>query len=108
MDINPYKFQADFSSFEFSSFYAHEKPTFIFLLTAWLDSSPDSYFSIFKYWAWRMSPLLGSSAHLIVSNRVGTEVTSTFCGCSCVLSLKEPRLVAFLDKTQESLLKISL
>lgn len=49
--------------------------------------------------------------YLIATNRVGTEVTSTFAGSSCVLQMKpgqRPLLLASLDTVQEACLVVGL
>jgi hypothetical protein len=59
-----------------------------------------------SYWLNRLAPLVGAekNMHFVCANRVGEERGITFTGCSCVMSLREPRLVEAFGATQEGLL----
>ena len=106
MDINPQQFQAPFERYEFANFHLLNQTKIIFLLSSWVDSqtSSDDTRSTPNYWCLRMNPLLGRAGILVVCNRVGRDKEVPFCGCTCVISLKEPCLIGQLNKTQENLL----
>ncbi|KAI9327740.1 carbon-nitrogen hydrolase [Zopfochytrium polystomum] len=70
MDVNPYRFQAPFTAFEFARFHARARTQFIAGSMAWTlnDDDPDlpglaphqPLLSTVSYWAVRMSPLWDS------------------------------------------------
>jgi len=107
MDINPYEY-VDSSLKEFANFYAKHQAQLIIFLANWLNDNtepdqPDAI-STHNYWAHRLSPLVGTNCKFVACNRIGTEKGSTFCGGSCVISLKKPSLVASLPKRTEAVL----
>ena len=66
-------------------------------------------------WVARLKPLLGRDAFFVCADRVGvealallgggrTEGETLFCGSSCVVSLREPRVVAALGASEEGVL----
>ena len=94
--------------------------------SAWCSAHPDDRASArdapvdrertLAYWCARLAPLHGRDAHFVCADRVGREPRAAldpdryadgeiqFCGCSCVLSLREPALVAALDDREEGVL----
>ncbi|KAI8984682.1 hypothetical protein BDF20DRAFT_816461 [Mycotypha africana] len=91
MDINPYRFEANFRDFEFANYHLKENTNLILCSMSWLksDSNPDS---TIKYWATRMLPLYqdsedGRHTIFVACNRTGSERQSTFAGSSCVLDI---------------------
>ena len=64
MDINPYRFEADFDEYEFGRFQAAARPSLVLLSMAWLRSpnaaaAPDrGVGELHGYWLTRLSPLL--------------------------------------------------
>jgi len=105
MDLNPYEY-IDHSLYEFGNFHKQNHSNLILFLANWLDSSPlsDDTFQTLNYWCGRLKPLIGKDVILVGCNRVGTERGSTFTGSSCVLSLKEPQILAAAPKRGEHVL----
>ena len=113
MDINPYEFEAPFTDFEYARFALREKCQLILFSNAWVDGNvedPRSGFSTINYWATRLGPIIehlnareseGELGNCVFAcaNRIGTENDTTFVGSSCVVSLKEPTILASADKT---------
>eukprot|EP00123_Amoebidium_parasiticum_P019665 comp29548_c0_seq1/m.47226 comp29548_c0_seq1/g.47226 ORF comp29548_c0_seq1/g.47226 comp29548_c0_seq1/m.47226 type:complete len:277 (-) comp29548_c0_seq1:93-923(-) len=110
MDINPKKFEAPFEAYEWATFLHEERVDVAILIAAWLDANVESEDSLQtpNYWAHRMKPLINTDSHFVVCNRTGTEDGVTFTGCSCVMSLREPVLLAQLNKRQENVLLVEL
>jgi len=69
-----------------------------------------------NYWLSRLKPMLETpnDCYFVCADRVGTEEASrmgkgakgvmTYVGCSCVLDLKEVRMISNLDMWDETLL----
>lgn len=80
MDINPYKFKANFEDFEWAVFQKSRNSNLLFLSNAWLLSKEgiSSTIDTIEYWGLRMLPLIessknGSEITVCISNRIGTE-----------------------------------
>ena len=111
MDINPYEFTAPFDAYEFGNFALQNDCTLVLLSCCWVDSkveNPASGIDTIQYWAARLEPIIAhlnrptnkeAECFFACSNRIGTENDTTFVGSSCVLSLKEPALLAHGTKT---------
>jgi len=102
MDINPYEYQ-DSSLYEFANFHKNRDTDLILFCANWLDSGGDSY-STQSYWTHRLRPLIKTKCVFLACNRIGTEKGKTFCGSSCVISLKTPSIEVSLPKAQEGIL----
>jgi len=79
MDINPYRFETQFTDFEFSNFHKEKGTTFFPCSMAWL-SSDGGEDSLFNYWLTRFSPIILQKDKtdfkpyiIAISNRNGTE-----------------------------------
>jgi len=110
MDINPYEYQ-DSSLYEFANYHKHNKTDLILFSANWLDSDVSEYddaYSTQAYWAQRLRPLLYGKTIFVACNRIGTEKGATFCGGSCVISLKKPSVDAALARRQEGVLVYEL
>lgn len=106
MDINPYEYK-DSSLYEFANYHKKNKTDLIIFCANWLDSDikdNGSAFSTHSYWANRLGPLIKTNCTFVACNRIGKEKTATFCGGSCVISLKKPSLDAALKKRDEGVL----
>ena len=57
-----------------------------------------------RYWFVRLSKLIGTECYTVISNRIGNEMGTIFCGNSCILDLQSPKVLGWLDRTQEALL----
>jgi protein N-terminal amidase len=111
MDINPYKFKADFRDYEFATFHLRENTEVILCSMSWLKSEAngdekDSIHSTIKYWAMRLLPLYynakeGRSTIFVACNRIGIERGSEFAGGSCVLDITSDR-ITLLDSLKRN------
>ena len=105
MDINPREFEAPWDAYELANACKSHGSSLLLFSSAWTNSHPDddprtvspvNRNEILTYWLNRLVPLVGSDVHFVCANRVGMENGITFTGCSCVMSLREPRLIAAL------------
>ena len=126
MDINPEEFEAPWTDYEFANFNKKNSSKLIIFSSAWCDRHPSDIgpskaidgLETINYWCNRLAPLLGDDVYILISDRVGKEPLSfyregaigqtVFCGSSCVISLKEPRLLGMLDTTEESALVVDI
>lgn len=122
MDVNPYKFQADFEEFEFASFHSAQNSNLLFMSMNWLQSETfqplpplTPSFETIKYWIIRLIPLLDQTKEdpekeiiAVVSNRIGVEEGVAFIGSSCVLRFNQgkPELLGALGWNEESVLVV--
>eukprot|EP01137_Pigoraptor_chileana_P034361 Opistho-2@26793 len=106
MDLNPYQFKAAFEDYEFANFHRKSGTRLILFSAAWLDDATDSedVRVIPNYWAARMRPLIGKDVLFVGCNRTGVEGETTFGGCSCVISMREPALLCQMNKRQENVI----
>ncbi|ORX85876.1 carbon-nitrogen hydrolase [Anaeromyces robustus] len=114
MDINPYRFEADFEEFEFANFHLEKGTTFIPCSMAWLSSGSEN--DLINYWLTRFSPLILKKNTedyqpivIAISNRSGTEKDTKFAGGSCVLKIegfKNLSLLGILKETQEGMIVV--
>ncbi|KAJ0397749.1 hypothetical protein P43SY_005606 [Pythium insidiosum] len=119
MDINPDDFEAPFDRFEFATNAAEQRADLVLFACAWCDFEPESDDTMptVNYWATRLTPIIDAlqkdaygkpSCHFLVSNRIGTENGTFFVGASCVISLKEPELLALAGRREETLLLVNV
>ncbi|KAL2126002.1 hypothetical protein VTI74DRAFT_1975 [Chaetomium olivicolor] len=121
MDINPYKFEAPFTDYEFASHVLKVKANLVILSTAWLTNDERTAFlsspeepdvATLSYWARRLEPILrtGSSEETIVviGNRCGVEDDATYAGTSTVLGFKDGEISVYgiLGRGVEQLLVV--
>ena len=117
MDINPREFEAPWEAYELATAVKAHASSLVLFASAWTNNHPDddpatvtpvNPREVMTYWLNRLAPLVGAGApravHFVCANRVGEERGITFTGCSCVMSLREPRIVEALGATQEGLL----
>lgn len=128
MDINPYKFEAPWTAYEFANHARDARTKIVVLSMAWLTHlsheelaeqalAPDG--NTVAYWVERLRPLMDSSTGaeeeviIVCANRVGAEGTSPrigevkYAGSSCVMSLKkgqEVRIWDILGRAQQGVL----
>ncbi|KXS13450.1 carbon-nitrogen hydrolase [Gonapodya prolifera JEL478] len=110
MDVNPWRFKAPFTAYEFARFHVQHGTTLLLLSMAWLLSRDPSDPSALdekakkkhvrdtlEYWAARLMPMVEATATggrevvVVVANRTGQEGDVTFCGCSCVFVFRGGR-----------------
>lgn len=119
MDINPDDFKAPFSAYEFGSHVVENKSDLVLFACAWNDFEARDVepYSTLSYWVQRLSPVIDAlvqgeyakhNCHFLCSNRIGTENGTFFVGASCVLSLKEPAVVAHAGRRTEDLLRVEI
>ena len=130
MDINPYKFEAPWTAYEFANHARESRARIIILSMAWLTHlsleeiagqamAPDT--NTVAYWIERLKPLMNSATGaeeeviIICANRVGAEGTCPrigevkYAGSSCVMSMKKGREVRIWDifgRAQEGVLLV--
>ena len=98
MDINPYKFKSPFKKMEFANHCLKKNVDLIIFPTNWIDSEPNDTSELHKhdlwsYWMERMEPYKKKNSknkknvYMLCANRIGTEKTTTFHGCSCIMKI---------------------
>ena len=98
MDINPYKFKSPFKKMEFANHCLNKNVDLIIFPTNWIDSEPNDTSELHKhdlwnYWMERMEPYKKKNSknkknvYMLCANRIGTEKTTTFHGCSCIMKI---------------------
>jgi protein N-terminal amidase len=113
MDLNPYRFEADWSEFEFASHVVDTEASLVILNNAWLfgadapqrsgraldgtGDEPDR--STVRYWLARLEPLMKRMADdqegetvVAICNRVGTEGEAKYAGSSLVMTFNHGRI----------------
>ncbi|KAJ4306299.1 hypothetical protein N0V88_001099 [Collariella sp. IMI 366227] len=121
MDINPYKFEAPFTAYEFASHVLKAKASLIILSTAWLTNDERTTFlscphqpdlATLTYWARRLEPILRTESLeetiVVIGNRCGIEDDATYAGTSTVMGIKngEFSLYGILGRGEEQLLVV--
>ncbi|RIB16581.1 carbon-nitrogen hydrolase [Gigaspora rosea] len=128
MDLNPYKFEAEFTAYEFARFHLRQQSEIILCSMAWLSGGVNTV----DYWCYRLLPLYDdtyangekSSSDIqnldatrnrniifVASNRTGTENDATFCGNSCVVSIsprKQIRKLRTLNDHEETVMVVDV
>ncbi|RMD43530.1 hypothetical protein DV735_g1603, partial [Chaetothyriales sp. CBS 134920] len=130
MDINPYRFEAAWSAYEFANHVRESRARVVVLSMAWLThisheelvAEPDTPdMNTVSYWLARFQPLMGEATGpeeeviVVFANRCGEEGTAPrvgdvrYAGSSCVLSIKKGRAVKIWDilgRAQEGVLLV--
>jgi len=129
MDINPYKFEAPWTAYEFGNHAREARVKIVVISMAWLTrlnadelssqvTVPDQ--DTINYWINRLSPLFeahGSETEALVicANRVGEEGTDPrlgdvrYAGSSCVMGMTKGRRLRIWDmlgRAQEGVLMV--
>lgn len=106
MDINPYKFEADFKEFEFANFHLKKNTNFFPCSMAWLSSGDES--DLINYWLTRFTPIIlkeditpQNPIIIAISNRNGTEKDTKFAGGSCVIRIEGYKMITLLGMLSE-------
>jgi protein N-terminal amidase len=127
MDINPYRFTAPWTAYEFANHVLASQTPLVVLSTAWLTHIPleDLHAERFKpdqetvvYWMERFAPLKlaaekqGIETTVVIANRVGTDPpASSFAGSSCVMRFRRGGVVEIFDvlgRAEEKVLVVDL
>ncbi|KAF2811011.1 N-terminal asparagine amidohydrolase-like protein [Mytilinidion resinicola] len=102
MDINPHKFLAPFTAYEFSNAALAARSPLICVSMAWISAlEPDELdaegtarepdFATLSYWVQRFVPVVdrckesGAAVTIVLANRCGRERETGYAGSSCVL-----------------------
>ena len=123
MDINPYKFLAPWSAYEFASLAVTSQSPIICVSMAWLchlspvelmaePTQPDV--ATLAYWVQRLQPLVDAKSdkpvYVICANRCGMEKGVCYAGSSTVLKIEkgEVNLYEAMGKSEERCLVVDL
>lgn len=129
MDINPYKFEAPWTAYEFGNHAREARAKVVVISMAWLTRLsaeevngqvmvPDQH--TLNYWIDRLTPLFGpqgahSEAFVVCANRAGEEGVAPkigevrYAGSSCVIGMAKDgqvRLWDILGRAQEGVLVV--
>ncbi len=121
MDINPYRFEAPWTAYEFTNHALAHSSQLILMTMAWLNSEsmscpveraeePNRH--TLWYWLARLEPLLeardGREVLIAFCNRSGSEGTAHYAGTSAVLGFRNGvvTLYGLLGEGQEKLLVV--
>jgi protein N-terminal amidase len=129
MDLNPYRFEAEWTKFEFGTHALLARAKVVVLSMAWLtrlgaeqmeDTVGEPDHDTLNYWIERLKPLFGpggaeNETVVVCANRTGEEGTAPrigevrYAGSSCVMGMKkdgEIRLWNILGRAEEDLLMV--
>ena len=130
MDVNPYRFEAEWTAYEFANHVRERRAKVVVLSMAWLTHLSSEELEAEKmvpdlntvaYWVERFRPLMhevtGAEQEVVIvcANRCGTEGTAPrigdvkYAGSSCVMSMKKGQEVRIWDifgRGQEGVLLI--
>lgn len=113
MDINPKEFEASWEAYELAHAAKRHGSGLVLFASAWTNAHPDddpesatpvNELEVVTYWMRRLAPLIGTDSHFVCANRIGEEKGITFTGCSCVISLREPKVVERFGATRMGLM----
>jgi protein N-terminal amidase len=102
MDINPHKFLAPFTAYEFANHALAARSPLICVSMAWISALPtdelnaeamarEADFATLSYWVQRFLPVVdsckesGMGVTIVLANRCGKERETGYAGSSCVL-----------------------
>jgi protein N-terminal amidase len=122
MDINPYKFVAPWTAYEFSKHVLQNNSQLVVLSMAWLTRltaqemselplRPDN--ETFSYWIERFFPLqraTGPPIFVVMANRCGAEGPACYAGTSSVICFRDGRgyIYDILGKWDEQCMVVDL
>ncbi|TAQ86292.1 hypothetical protein B7494_g5393 [Chlorociboria aeruginascens] len=121
MDLNPYKFEAPWSAWEFSYHILHKQANLVIMSMAWLTREDARSFSrapkepdmeTLSYWLARLEPVIRAETEgeiiIVLANRTGTEDEAVYAGTSCVLGIQagEVRVYGILGRGEKELLVV--
>ncbi|KUI56812.1 Protein N-terminal amidase [Cytospora mali] len=102
MDLNPYKFEAPWHSFEFAFHILEIRAHLVIVTMAWLTREDKSHFSSMPaepdmesltYWIQRLEPVIRAEDDeeviVVFCNRTGSEDDAVYAGTSAVVGIKE-------------------
>merc|ERR1711977_516740 len=121
MDLNPYKFEAPWSAWEFAYHILHKEANLVILSMAWLTredarsysrSPKDPDMNTLSYWLARLEPLIRAETQgeiiCVFANRTGTEDDAVYAGTSAVLGIQagEVKVYGILGRGEKDLLVV--
>ncbi|CEJ80995.1 hypothetical protein VHEMI01150 [[Torrubiella] hemipterigena] len=121
MDLNPYKFEAPWTAYEFASHAKDTEAQVVILTMAWNTMEPAETFleqpdepdmETLSYWLSRLQPLLGADARretiVVFANRAGREGDATYAGTSAVVGIQgnDIRVYGMVGRGEERLLVV--
>ncbi|CAJ2507524.1 Uu.00g087100.m01.CDS01 [Anthostomella pinea] len=121
MDINPYKFEAPWSAYEFAFHALDVSANVVVVSMAWLTREDASSFSCkpkepdmdtLTYWISRMEPLIRSENQeeiiIIFANRTGIEDDAVYAGTSAVVGIQNGEVTVYglLGRGEKELLVV--
>ncbi|KAI9049211.1 hypothetical protein LZ554_007058 [Drepanopeziza brunnea f. sp. 'monogermtubi'] len=102
MDLNPYKFQAAWTDWEFAHHVLHREANLIILSMAWMTREEGRSFSrtpkepdmeTLSYWLSRLEPIIRNEGEeeiiAVFANRTGIEGDVVYAGTSAVLGIQD-------------------
>lgn len=130
MDINPYKFVADWNDYEFATAALKSESPLVCVSMAWLCTlSPEELmrqpreadFATVAYWVERFQPLVekaireeaegqGNPVYVVLANRCGMEKSVCYAGSTTVLKIDGTGVSLYetLGKAEERCLVVDL
>ncbi|OAA41915.1 amidase [Beauveria brongniartii RCEF 3172] len=121
MDINPYRFEAPWEAFEFSSHALQTGARLIVLSMAWCTHADQQEFFLkpeepdmdtLLYWITRLQPIISIDFNqetiIVFGNRCGAEGDTTYVGTSTVIGVLSGEILLYgiLGRGEESLLVV--
>ncbi|KAF3811270.1 Protein N-terminal amidase [Colletotrichum gloeosporioides] len=121
MDLNPYKFQAPWHSFEFAFHVLEYESNLVIVSMAWMTREDGRMFSrmpnepdmdTLTYWVTRLEPLIRSENEdeiiVVFCNRTGTEDEVVYAGTSAVVGIQdgEVKIYGVLGRGEKELLVV--
>ncbi|KAH7321650.1 carbon-nitrogen hydrolase [Rhexocercosporidium sp. MPI-PUGE-AT-0058] len=121
MDLNPYKFEAPWSAWEFAYHILHKQANLVIISMAWLTREDARAFSrtpkepdmeTLSYWLARLEPLIRAEGDgeiiVVLANRCGTEDEAVYAGTSAVLGIQggEVKVYGILGRGERELLVV--
>ncbi|KAF8865838.1 carbon-nitrogen hydrolase [Acephala macrosclerotiorum] len=121
MDLNPYKFEAPWSAWEFAYHILHKQANLVILSMAWLTREDARSYSrspkepdmdTLSYWLARLEPLIRAETEgeiiCVFANRTGTEDEAVYAGTSAVLGIHagEVKVYGILGRGEKELLVV--
>ncbi|KAH7152346.1 hydrolase, carbon-nitrogen family protein [Dactylonectria estremocensis] len=121
MDLNPYKFQTSWDTFEFANHVLDSRTRLVVVSMAWITQEDPRTFSqepqeadmdTLTYWISRLEPIIRAEwdeeVIVVFANRTGSENEATYAGTSAVVGIKggEVRVYGILGRGDKDLLVV--
>ncbi|KAH7008190.1 hydrolase, carbon-nitrogen family protein [Ilyonectria destructans] len=121
MDLNPYKFQTSWDTFEFAHHVLDSRTRLVVVSMAWITQEDSRVFcqepeeadmNTLTYWISRLEPIIRAEwdeeVIVVFANRTGSENEATYAGTSAVVGIKdgEVRVYGILGRGEKDLLVV--